>query len=93
MNLHLHHVISDVTGETGLAILDAILKGERDGAVLARLRNYRCKASEATIAKALRGDWREEHLFTLRVCVRPGTPRTWLDVGGDAVVILGTPTS
>jgi transposase len=66
MNLHLHHVISDITGETGLAILDAILKGERDGAVLARWRNYRCKASEATIAKALRGDWREEHLFTLR---------------------------
>jgi transposase len=66
MNLHLHHVISDITGETGLAILDAILQGERDGAVLARLRNYRCKASEATIAKALRGDWREEHLFTLK---------------------------
>ena len=66
MNLHLHHVISDITGETGLAILDAILEGERDGAVLARLRNYRCKASEATIAKALRGDWREEHLFTLK---------------------------
>lgn len=66
MNLHLHHVISDVTGETGLAILDAIIKGERDGRVLARLRNYRCKASEATIAKALRGDWRAEHLFTLR---------------------------
>lgn len=65
MNLHLHHVISDITGETGLAILDAILQGERDGAVLARLRNYRCKASEATITKALRGDWREEHLFTL----------------------------
>jgi transposase len=66
MNLHLHHVISDITGETGLAILDAILKGERDGKVLARLRNYRCKASEVTIAKALQGDWREEHLFTLR---------------------------
>jgi transposase len=66
MNLHLHHVISDITGETGLAILDAIIKGERDGQALARLRNYRCKASEATIAKALRGDWRDEHLFTLR---------------------------
>jgi hypothetical protein len=66
VNLHLNHVISDLTGEPGLAILDAILKGKRDGAVLARLRNDRCKAGEATIAKALRGDWRGEHLFTLR---------------------------
>jgi transposase len=64
MNVHLHHVISDITGETGLAILDAIVKGQRDGKVLAKLRHHRCKASETTIAKALHGDWREEHLFT-----------------------------
>jgi transposase len=66
MNVQLHHAVSDITGETGLAILDAIVKGERDPAVLARHRNYRCKKSEAEIAAALHGDWRPEHLFTLR---------------------------
>ena len=66
MNVQLHHVVSDITGETGLAILDAIVTGERDGAVLARLRNYRCRKSATEIAAALRGDWQEEHLFTLR---------------------------
>ena len=66
MNVQLHHAVSDITGATGLAILDAILAGERDPATLAGLRDYRCKKSEAAIAKALRGDWREEHLFTLR---------------------------
>jgi transposase len=66
MNLHLHHVISDLTGVTGLAILDAILQGERDPQKLAALRDRRIKASEATIAKALVGDYRAEHLFTLK---------------------------
>jgi hypothetical protein len=66
MNMQLHHAVTDITGTTGLAILDAIVAGERDPKVLARLRDYRCKKSEAAIAKALRGDWREEHLFTLR---------------------------
>lgn len=66
MNLQLHHVISDITGATGLAILDAVLAGERDPQVLARLRNHRIKASEDTIAKSLVGDYRSEHLFTLR---------------------------
>ena len=66
MNLHLHHVISDVTGLTGLAILDAILQGERDPQKLAALRDRRIQASEATIAKALTGDYRAEHLFTLK---------------------------
>ncbi|MDB2673312.1 IS110 family transposase [Akkermansiaceae bacterium] len=66
MNVQLHHAVTDITGYTGLAILDAIIAGERDPVALARLRDYRCKKSEAEIAKALRGDWREEHLFTLR---------------------------
>lgn len=66
MNLHLHHVVSDLTGVTGLAILDAVLAGERDPQKLAALRDRRIKASEATIAKALVGDYRVEHLFTLR---------------------------
>jgi hypothetical protein len=66
MNLQLHHVISDITGLTGLAIVDAILAGQRDPLVLARLRNDRIKASEEVIAKSLVGDYRPEHLFTLR---------------------------
>jgi transposase len=66
MNLQLHHVISDITGVTGLAIVDAVLAGERDPGVLAKLRNHRIKASEETIAKSLVGDYRAEHLFTLR---------------------------
>jgi transposase len=66
MNLQLHHVISDLTGKTGLAIVSAILEGERDPNTLARLRDYRIKASEHTVAKALVGDYRPEHLFTLR---------------------------
>ena len=66
MNLQLHHVISDITGVTGLAIVDAVLAGERNPIVLAKLRNQRIKATEETIAKSLVGDYRAEHLFTLR---------------------------
>ena len=66
MNLQLHHVISDITGVTGLAIVDSILAGERDPKALAKLRNHRIKASEDTIAKSLVGDYRAEHLFTLQ---------------------------
>src|SRR5689334_16749938 len=46
MNVQLHKVVDDITGETGMAILDEILKGERDGKKLATLRNYRCRKSE-----------------------------------------------
>lgn len=66
MNLHLHHVISDITGTTGLAIIEDILAGQRDPKTLAKHRDYRIKASVATIAKALVGDYRREHLFCLR---------------------------
>ena len=66
MNVHLHHVISDLTGATGLAITDAILDGERDPVRLAALAHRGIKASHATMIKALQGDWRPEHLFTLR---------------------------
>jgi transposase len=66
MNLHLHHVISDIVGRTGLAIIGAILDGVRDPLALAQLRGERIKASEAVIAKSLVGDYRHEHLFTLR---------------------------
>ena len=66
MNLQIHHVIDDITGLTGLAIVDAILAGERNPAVLAELRDRRIKASPETIRKSLKGNWRPEHLFTLR---------------------------
>ena len=66
MNLQLHHVLSDVTGVTGQAILRAIVAGEREPVKLAQLRNPGCKSSEETIAKALTGSWKAEHLFTLR---------------------------
>ena len=66
MNLQLHHVISDITGLTGLAIIDAILAGERDPAKLAALRNRRIHASVETVTKSLEGDYRPEHVFTLR---------------------------
>lgn len=66
MNLQIHHVISDITGTTGLAIVDAILAGERDPATLAKRRDPRIKATPETVAKSLLGNWREEHLFTRR---------------------------
>ena len=66
MNLQIHHVISDIAGTTGLAIVDPILTGEWDPKILAQLRNWRIRASEETIIKSFSGDYREEHLFTLR---------------------------
>ncbi len=66
MNLQLHHVLSDITGVSGLAILEAILRGERDGLKLAGLCEKQVKSSTETIVKALEGDYRPEHLFTLR---------------------------
>lgn len=65
MNLQIHHVLSDITGVSGLAMIDAILKGERDPKVLAGLRDGRVKASEEIIRKSLVGNYRREHLFTL----------------------------
>ena len=69
MNLQIHHVIADITGTTGLAIIDEILRGERDTEKLAQLRDPRIRASHETIAKSLVGDYRPEHLFTLRQSV------------------------
>jgi transposase len=62
MNLQLHNVISDITGVTGLAIIDAILAGKRDPRELAELRSERIKATEEAIAKSLVGDYRAEPL-------------------------------
>ena len=65
MNLQLTQVLSDITGVSGLAIIAAILKGERDPAKLAGLVDYRVRASAAAIQQALKGDFRPEHLFVL----------------------------
>jgi hypothetical protein len=66
MNVQLANAISDISGTTGQAILSAILAGERDPRTLAKLRDPRCKASEATVAKSLEGNWRPELLFVLK---------------------------
>jgi transposase len=66
MNFQIQHVISDITGVTGMAILDAILAGQRDPVELAKLRGPRIKASEEVIRKSLVGNCRAEYLFTLR---------------------------
>ena len=62
-------VVSDVTGATGMAIIRAILQGQRDPLELAKLRNKRCKRTQAEIARALYGSWRAEHLFALKQAV------------------------
>lgn len=65
MNLQLHHVISDISGVTGLAIIDAIISGQRDPSQLAKHRDRRIKAPVETVEKSLVGDYRPEHVFTL----------------------------
>lgn len=66
MNVRVHRAVSDVDGVTGMAILRAIAKGERDPRQLAKLRDRRCRRTEEEIAEQLSGHWREDHLFTLR---------------------------
>jgi len=88
MNVPIQHVLSEITGVTGLAVIDAILEGQRDPAVLAQLRDHGPEAqthgdlvrgsglaytssqghhaSEETIQKSLVGNWKREHLFTLK---------------------------
>jgi transposase len=67
MNLKLTEILSDITGATGRSIIRAILRGTRAPEKLARYRDKQCKASEAEIAQALTGSYREEHLFELRL--------------------------
>lgn len=69
MNLQLHNVVADITGATGMRIIKAILGGERNPDVLAAMRDKRCKNSAATIAASLKGNYRPEHLFSLRQAV------------------------
>jgi len=66
MNVQLSQALSDVTGETGRAIIRAIVAGERNPQLLAAFRDANCKKSEDEIGKAMTGTWREEHLFVLK---------------------------
>ena len=69
MNIHLDTVLSDISGMSGMRIIDAILSGERDGDELAKLCDVRVKASEQEVSAALEGNWRCEHLFNLQQAV------------------------
>ena len=66
MNSHLHHVITDITGLTGMQIVRDIARGVTDPNALASHRDYRCRASEEEIAASLTGHYRREHVFVLR---------------------------
>jgi len=66
MNLLLHNVLSDITGETGMKIIRAIVSGIYDPKILANYRHGRCKNSQDTIEKSLQGNYRPEHLFLLK---------------------------
>jgi len=92
MNLQIHHVISDITGVTGLAIVDAILAGQRDATELAKLRDPHIKAHEETIRKSLVGNWRAEHLFTLKQSRELYRTYQQLIVGGDLEIEKMLPT-
>ncbi|MEZ7137460.1 IS110 family transposase, partial [Komagataeibacter sp. SM21] len=65
MNLQLHHVVSDITGVTGMQIIRAIVGGERDPETLAANRDVRCCSSAEVISAALMGNYRDEHVFAL----------------------------
>lgn len=66
MNIQLRQVVSDVDGETGMRIMQSIVAGERNAEILSELRDPRCKKSKKEIARALDGNYREEHIFALK---------------------------
>lgn len=70
MNVRIHHAVSDLDGKTGMAIVGAIVEGERDPQALAALRDPRCRKSREEIAAHLTGTWRDEHLFNLAQAYR-----------------------
>ena len=70
MNVRVHRAVTDIDGLTGMAILRAIVQGERDAKVLAKLRDPHCKKSEEEIAEQLSGHWREDHLFSLKEALK-----------------------
>jgi transposase len=86
MNIQIHHVISDITGVTGLAIIDAIVGGKTDPKELAKLRDHRIHASVETVTKSLVGDYRREHIFTLKQSLEAYRYYQQLIVGCDQEV-------
>jgi hypothetical protein len=66
MNLQIHHVLSDITGISGMAIVEAIVAGQRDPSQLASLCHIKVHADRPTVIKSLTGNYRPEHLFTLK---------------------------
>jgi transposase len=66
MNIQLHHVLSDITGDTGMKIIRAIVAGERSPKTLSSYRDRRCKSSVEIIESSLTGNYRDEHLFALK---------------------------
>ena len=70
MNVRVHRAVSDIDGVTGMAMLRAIVNGERDAQKLAKLRDPRCSKTEEEIAEQLSGHWREDHLFSLQQALK-----------------------
>jgi transposase len=70
MNVRVHRAVKDISGVTGMSILRAIVKGERDPKKLAKFRDPHCKKSEEEIAEQLTGNWREDHLFSLQQALK-----------------------
>jgi transposase len=66
MNLQIHHVLSDITGISGMAIIEAIVAGQRDPSQLATLCHAKVHSDRQTVIKSLTGNYRAEHLFTLK---------------------------
>lgn len=70
LNVRVHHAVSDAQGNTGMAILRAIVAGEREARKLAALRDPRCRHSAEQITEFLTGNWRSDHLFNLAPALR-----------------------
>ena len=70
MNVRVHRAVTDLTGETGMRIVRAIVAGERDPRQLVALRHKRCAKSEEEFTACLTGTWRDEHLFNLQAALR-----------------------
>jgi hypothetical protein len=92
MHLPLHHVISDVTGVTGMRMLRAIVAGERDPQVLATYRDDRITSPQDPIAKALEGDDRSAHVCTLTqaLALSDFTPQQLAACDQEIERVLGT---
>jgi transposase len=66
MNVRVHRAVADISGTTGMAMIRAIVAGERDPRTLAELRDQRCNKNIRQMTEELTGNWREDHLFNLK---------------------------